>query len=440
MKWTEISGVRRASNDSLESLTRATRRPPSKAGRPVTVRPLTELSANIRSALLENPSYKYVDAASDVLHAAGKTACQNTLVRVAREHRDDAHPYAITRGIRSKKPKLNDEAQLERCKYSGWIIEQSLLRVRGVIFVCYDETSKAMGGTNLRGGKQLYTRPVGVNSNDIAVPIKPPKFHLMICAATSTATRVSHKRPCVIWQDDDDAHAARAENLKKLNQTLRNYVARKQALASTFGTPEYRQLRDINDRITKENTRAKDRNRAEGRTGGGLRRGVRKLWTPEKLFSQEDFVYTRGKGMSGAWFALEILQKHVFPYYIAVRDSHPEADVYLVMDNVRLHGLALRLLVPEIERLGILRAPHPPNSPDLHPIEHCFGRLEGFLDDYLVRGSSKHEKEQAIKYIQYIWQEDEGMRRYMDRHLSMDYFARVADRCLSRFGNNNYTG
>ena len=86
--------------------------------------------------------------------------------------------------------------------------------------------------------------------------------------------------------------------------------------------------------------------------------------------------------MSGLWYAERVLKAELFLYYCAVRDRNPNAQVYLVQDNVYLHGLGLRYCAPEIQELGIKFAPHPPNSPDLHLIERCFGRLSRFLEDY----------------------------------------------------------
>ncbi|KAF1972278.1 hypothetical protein BU23DRAFT_165190 [Bimuria novae-zelandiae CBS 107.79] len=99
--------------------------------------------------------------------------------------------------------------------------------------------------------------------------------------------------------------------------------------------------------------------------------------------------------MSGLWYAENILKDYVFPYYCSVRDHNPGAYVYLVQDNVYLHGLGLRYCAPEIEQYSIKFAPQPPNSPDLHLIERCFGRLEGFLDGFEVPSSSRASRQMA---------------------------------------------
>lgn len=144
------------------------------------------------------------------------------------------------------------------------------------------------------------------------------------------------------------------------------------------GSFEHQQLRELNSNIVRDNRQAIERNKVQGLRGGGLRKGVKRLATPKSLFKTEEFVYKSGKGMSGIWYAEEILKRHLFPYYIAVRESNPDAYIYLVQDNVYLHSLGMRYCQPEVEALRIKSAHHPPNSPDLHPIEPCFGRLEGF--------------------------------------------------------------
>jgi hypothetical protein len=110
-----------------------------------------------------------------------------------------------------------------------------------------------------------------------------------------------------------------------------------------------------------------------------------------------------------------------------------------VQDNVYLHGLRLRYCAPEIKEKDILLALHSLNSPDLHPIERCFGRLEGFLGDYKATSSSKAAKRMAKDHVQWVWQRDQEMRRFMEEHLNPKYFVQVANKCLEHGGNNNFT-
>lgn len=113
-------------------------------------------------------------------------------------HRDETHNYAIIRGVRPKKPKLDDDDIYNRWSYTDWLLDEFNLHFPKLVFVCYDETTKAIGGVNYQGGKQKISRPKGQNANNVAVHVEQPKFSLMICATTSSDTTVNHLRPCVV--------------------------------------------------------------------------------------------------------------------------------------------------------------------------------------------------------------------------------------------------
>lgn len=230
-----------------------------------------------------------------------------------------------------------------------------------------------------------------------------------------------------------------ADKVKESNKKAKELIDRKVERSKLPGTHEFAALREINRNIAHNNLKVQRANRAKGLKGSSVRQGTKHPIKSESRFKHEDFVYTTGKGMSGLWYAENILKKVLFPYYVAVRDHNPGCRVYLVQDNVSLHGLGLRYCALEIEELSILFAPHPPNSPDLHPIERCFGRLEGFLGDYEVHSASKEARKQAEDYVKYVWQEDESMRQYMAEQLHPTSFKSNAERCQDVNCNNNYT-
>jgi hypothetical protein len=84
--------------------------------------------------------------------------------------------------------------------------------------------------------------------------------------------------------------------------------------------------------------------------------------TPQDFFKYEDFIYESGKDMNGIWYAERVLKDLLFPYYEAVRENNPGAQVFLVQDNVYLHALGLRYCAPEIKEKDIRFAPHSSNS------------------------------------------------------------------------------
>ncbi|KAF2022477.1 hypothetical protein EK21DRAFT_95672 [Setomelanomma holmii] len=358
------------------------------------VRNGSTLSAQIRNAIIQFGTYDIEEATLHVLQEAGITVSRPTLIKIAHEHRDQDHDYAIVRGVRPKKPELDDEDIDRRKRYVAWILTTYKRFAPRLIFVCYDETSKSIGGRNNRGGKQYVWRPRGAPANNYALPYRPPAFNLMICAATSTDTTLSSlKRPCLVWvAEEEEDREETLERVRKANERARKLVDNKRARASVAGTQEERALREINRNILHRNKAAKAANQAAGKKGAALRAG---------------------------WHEWDL--------------------VFLVQDNVYLHGLGLRYCAPEIEEKDIRFAPHSPNSPDLHPIERCFGRLEGLLQDYEVKSTSKQAKNDAVAFVQAIWQEDETMRQYMANQLHPDHFKKVAKACEQAEYNENFT-
>ncbi|KAF1358673.1 hypothetical protein EJ07DRAFT_179378 [Lizonia empirigonia] len=402
---------------------------------------LTNLLATVNSTPIGPPGAQPKDATRHVLQEVGITVSQPTLINIAHDHRDQEHDYAIVRGVRPKKPELDDDDIRNRERYCAWIFFTYDRFAPRLIFVCYDETSKSIGGRNNRGGKQYVWRPRGAPANQYALPYRPPAFNLMICAATSSDTTLtSPKRPCLVWvAEEDEDREETLERVRRANEKARRLIDNKRARAEVAGTQEERALREINQNITRNNKVAKAANKAAGVKGGAIRKGVKNPVTPAKFFKYKDFIYKSGKGMNGIWYAERVLKDVLFPYYEAVRASNPGAQVFLVQDNVYLHGLGLRYCAPKIEEKDTRFAPHSPNSPDLHPIERCFGRLEGFLGDYEVKSAFKQAKADAVAFVQSIWQEDETMRQYMAHQLHPDHFRDVANACKAAGYSNNFT-
>ncbi|KAF1355731.1 hypothetical protein EJ07DRAFT_182094 [Lizonia empirigonia] len=211
------------------------------------------------------------------------------------------HDYAIVRGVRPKKPELDDDDIRNRERYCAWIFFTYDRFAPRLIFVCYDETSKSIGGRNNRGGKQYVWRPRGAPANQYALPYRPPAFNLMICAATSSDTTLtSPKRPCLVWvAEEDEDREETLERVRRANEKARRLIENKRARAEVAGTQEERALREINQNITRNNKVAKAANKAAGVKGGAILKGVKNPVTPAKFFKYKDFIYKSGKGMNG---------------------------------------------------------------------------------------------------------------------------------------------
>ncbi|KAF1973714.1 hypothetical protein BU23DRAFT_598839 [Bimuria novae-zelandiae CBS 107.79] len=62
-------------------------------------------------------TYNIKELTRYVLQEVGITVSRPTLVKIAHEHRDHDHTYAIIRGVRPKKPELNDDNIRNRERY-----------------------------------------------------------------------------------------------------------------------------------------------------------------------------------------------------------------------------------------------------------------------------------------------------------------------------------
>ncbi|KAF1968603.1 hypothetical protein BU23DRAFT_558335, partial [Bimuria novae-zelandiae CBS 107.79] len=123
-------------------------------------------------------TYRVHEAVQHGCAEADITLTEKTVLNIAREHRDERHLYAITRGVRPKKPALDSNDEDERLEHYAWLKAEYNLHFPHLIF-------------------QRISRPVGRDSNLYAAPATPPKFNLMTYAATSTDTICAYQRPCL---------------------------------------------------------------------------------------------------------------------------------------------------------------------------------------------------------------------------------------------------
>jgi len=389
-------------------------------------------SRQIRQAILDNPEPPFHIAAAPKIAELGLSMKRSTVNRIAYEYIDDpAHPKPIRRRIQPKKPKLSKQHKQQRLQYSEWL-QSTFHRLQNkVIFVCYDETYKSFGGSIYRGKKRVSIEQGG-DTNTVPFHEEEPKFQLMICVATSTDTRV--KRPVKIWVQDDAA-AQKSLVLKVAYQAEKagERVKEQRIQSQQEGTQEHQALQEVNINIMRHNDKLR-------RENPRIRKGLKKLFTADRFFKPDKIKYSgKQKGMNGAWYAENVLRSMVFPYYHEIRQRNPGYTIYLIHDNVRIHTYAEKYLKAIIQEQQILFAPHPPRSPDLHPIERCFGRMEAFLDDYKVDSSGQAEKEAAEAFVKQLWQENTEMEEYMATHLSISSFMELADLCIQNEGDNNFT-
>lgn len=89
-----------------------------------------------------------------------------------------------------------------------------------------------------------------------------------------------------------------------------------------------------------------------------------------------------------------------------MKQANPHKRVVIQEDNATPHQKARRLLQPEIYAKGIEFVKHPPNSPDLAPIETLQWEHEKRLDHFRfnVDNAKQSTKQQAIQLIKEVWQ------------------------------------
>lgn len=175
--------------------------------------------------------------------------------------------------------------------------------------MCYDETLKPFGGTNVHGGKQKVSRPRGnhIDRNLYAAPVSAPNFSLMICAAASTDVNCSYPRPCITWvKSDKEEIKALQERVVEANEKDLLYCLKQQEQALIPDTEEYKHMEKVNKAIQAHNNELKKIKQRKGR---------KHKRTPQQEFKHEIFTYNVDqKGMNTIWYAEHIFKKHVIPY------------------------------------------------------------------------------------------------------------------------------
>lgn len=252
---------------------------------------------------------------------------------------------------------------------------------------------------------------------------KDPRFTHMQWAAACSDTRLP--RPHLIWEPETEEDAgALLDRLHSQQAVLDSVVTGYRQKAAEEGSPEWRLLQLKNSEIAahKSNIRG--------------RKGRKVPMTPERLFPMEEIERDSNKnkgGVDSIFYAFEIYQKLLFPYYRAVQRLNPASRVYIVEDNVGLHHRARRLLAPEIQpgtEHEIRFLERPAFSPDLAPIEQLQDDQKELLRDYRlsIGSSSKAVKDKAAEEARRVWQESPEFNDHVIKRLSTQCFKGLASR------------
>lgn len=84
------------------------------------------------------------------------------------------------------------------------------------------------------------------------------------------------------------------------------------------------------------------------------------------------------------------------------------------------------------EEKGILKAPHPPNSPDLNMIEGMWDYQKDRVDEYSVKEASQEEVDRAKDYVESEWEAASGKAKQMS-----ESFKDRLEKCVKADGDNN---
>jgi transposase len=130
-----------------------------------------------------------------------------------------------------------------------------------------------------------------------------------------------------------------------------------------------------------------------------------------------------------------ILKPLLYPYCEKLQDMYPERRVWLIKDNASIHTKAEWTAAQFRVTARIRKAPWPPNSPDLHPIENLWDYEKDIIKDKPVHGASESEKKQIKELATKEW-------LAMDSKVKqcIGTFKDRLERCIKANGDNNFRG
>ena len=381
----------------------------------------TPESAAIRDLLMEHPEQKFEEVGENF----GIPLARSTIEKIAHEHRDPVHHYAIKRRIAQYKPPLDDDLKEWRLEYAQWALAELN---NGAIFIFSDETYPSFGGHPYK--KQRVTMGEGQPAEYAALHSEKPQFFWMEWAAI--VFDIEFEMPLVIWdketipERDESQQTLNAENVR-----MQEEVAAKCQRALQPGTQEYRELEEINANIRRFNAER----RAQGHTGQA---GFKKQKKPEQVWKYEPLTRsTQLKGIDWFLYRERILLPLLYPLCEAVMRKYPDRAVYLVEDNAGLHAKAAWVCEMDRQRRGIKKAPHPPNSPDLNQIEPLWDYQHTVMDRYEVQGSSQEEIDRMKDLCREEWRKATKNGKATQ---CCNGFRDKLELCIAAGGDNNYRG
>ena len=296
----------------------------------------------------------------------------------------------------------------------------------GALFVNSDETYHSIGDHPHK--KQKISCWKGEPAETLAISAEDVKFTYMFWGGCCEDCSIP--RPFFIWEEETDAERAAAQDeLDIRNAEGCLEVERKRAKALVPGTPEWALLQHHNDLIDRMNANRRAR-------FPGSRKGIKRHKKPEHIFKWEKLERS-GKRNGIDWYLYEkhILKPLLYPYCERLQELHPERQVWLIEDNASIHTKAEWTAAQHRIERGVRKAPWPPNSPDLHPIENLWDYEKDIIGDEPVHGASESEKNRFKELTAKEWLAMDGKVKQC-----MGTFKDKLERCIKANGDNNFHG
>ena len=286
-------------------------------------------------------------------------------------------------------------------------------RSQYTLLICCDETPIGFGGSI----HAKASAPVGVVKY---TDKRKPVFKKHQWAAACADTRV--RRPHLVWcqAEEEEAELLKSKLVKAVD-ILRQKVDEQRSRAVQKGTDEYNYLQHLNTQVQSLNEE-RARNKVHGRLH---------LWTPERLYKYEKLERDNKKGgMDFVWYAFEVYEKRLFPYYLEIQALNPRKTVYITEDNVGVHRRARKLLAPYIEAKGVKFLDHPKNSPDLHPIEQLHKDQKRLLADFRfkIQSAARDIQDAAEREMEHVWCDCDEFNEKVREKAHLRYYKALATR------------
>lgn len=314
--------------------------------------------------------------------------------------------------------------------------EIPMLYQEDVIVVCADEKTFTFGGSDSIKKKRYVPQGTTPHVNTQRIRFKREAW----TAACGSDTSI--ERPIVIWEVASKDIEAIKVRIDAANKEARNIVEKQRAASKRLGTKENDLLNQVNqevDQYRAERARKVAQLRREGK-GRESYPPTRHRMTAERLFPHvPDAQRVSDKPGLDFGFMMKIYEEDLFPYVDKLRANNPGKRVVIQEDNDGAHIRARGLLKIKIAEGNYEFIGHPPNSPQLAPIESVYNQVDYLLDSfrYSVKDATAATKDKADARLSQIWK-GQTLGKYIERACGISSYLSLATRCRKAGHGNGF--